>query len=313
MLIRRKPLVTGASIAILVGAGLLIANPKLLTGDAGEAGCGAVDDLVDKETAYGEARFLATEVMVTLALGLDRVDNYIATVEPLVESPVAVSQSNQSECYQATVLELEPPATGKLQLDYANCSDDTGLVVVAIEKEYPDLEDIELDPDAPMDPETGQPQLPDPSSIEPLSVKYELEMEEVTTSGVQIEGSVRVDEISEEERNFTTELSIDFLDYAGTLLADGSANYQEGNATVVFAGTFRSVTGLDWKITASDLVLQDGCSGAKSGSIIGTFENSVGEPLEVVSSFDGSCDGCANITVGGAEQQPICIPEMIAF
>jgi hypothetical protein len=339
---RRKPWFAAVAFALVAGAALMFVNPKALTGEAGGAGC-AVDDFADAELAKQEGHYLVMEVMVALALGIEQGNGYLEMTQDFGDNPVAMndpialSNSNQNNCYQTEI--TDSTVTGAvIKIDFGNCTDEKGRIEVAVAAQYPQGTDLsalegllngggdipseipaDFDPENPGDLPAEIPEdIPedvDPEDFVPDAVSYDLTMYDTESYGVLLEGLLGYTQPTEEgaPQGIRTDLSFDFLDYAGTLTTQGTMTVDGDTSVLDFTGAFRSVGGLDWNVDARGLGVNADCKGLLSGELVATYSNPAIEHLEVVATFDGSCDGCAHVTIDGREVSDICIPEALGF
>lgn len=301
MLMRRKPLIAAASALVLAGGAMLALRqlaPEALRGDAG-AGCSAVDGLVDREQAKNEARSAVIQVLGSFALGYDRVLRTDGVADDIMESPSAVAESNASNCYQAE-LAIESLTERNLAIDFGRCPDESGTA--RVELVIPDPLGNGVDPDAPAD---------DDAAPEPETTTVRLVLADSVRGGIAVDGSATLVD-TEAGRHLTTDLNVEFLDYAGLLQIEGDVVHADDADTVTADGVFRSVSGLDWQLDAEGIVLSDSCQGARAGTLTLVYEGA-GDPVVVEATFAGSCDGCAQVTVDDQRAPDICLPSEIQF
>jgi hypothetical protein len=300
---RRKHWLAAGVFAFLALGALLLVRPGALTGEAGGAGCEAANSLADAELARSEGRYLVMEIMVALALGLEQADRYIGIAEPLLTDSGAIAASNQENCFQSQVVTASQATAPKLKVDFMNCPSESGRFEAG----------IAMGPPEDVDPATLPPQVAATfADLPPGTVVYDLAMYDTKPYGVLLEGSIKLTDSPDSER-ITTDLSFDFLDYSGSLAVDGTVVRNAALSSITMAGTFRSSGGLDWAVDGSDLGVEETCRGLKSGRLTGTYGGDGGAQVQVVASFDGSCDGCAAITLDGVEEPKVCIPEALAL
>ncbi len=337
---RRKPWVAAIGFAVLAGAALIFVNPRALTGEAGGAGC-TPEDYADSQLAKREGQYLVMEVMVVLALGLEQGNEYMEVADDFtgdlsrLNDPVALANANEANCYQTTISDASLLGA-KLDVDFGNCSDQSGRIEIAVAAEYPQGTDLsalgglnggdipgeipaDFDPenpgDLPADVPADLPEDFDPADLEPTAIAYDLTMYDTQRYGVLLEGGLGFTQPAEEgaPQGLRTDLSFDFLDYAGTLTTQGTLRQQDNTSVVDFAGTFKSVGGLDWEVDASALTVQEDCKGLLSGELVATYSNPAIEHMEVVATFDGACNGCAQVSIDGRKVSDVCIPEALGF
>lgn len=341
---RRKPWVAAAAFAVLAGAALMFTNPKALTGEAGGAGC-TVEDFADAELAKDEGHYLVMEVMVALALGLEQAQEYRGVAEeftsdPLnMNDPVALANSNENNCYQ-TQIEQSEIASATVKVDFGNCSDQQGRIEVAVAAEFPQGTDLsqlnglnggdipseiptDVDPNNPPDdipadlPDDLPEDLPEdinPDDFIPTAVSYDLVMYDTERYGVLLEGLIGFTEPAEgDTQAIRTDLSFDFLDYSGTLTTTGAVTTDEGVSSVDFRGTFKSAGGLDWEVDADGLEVSEGCKGLRAGTLTANYSNPAVDNVEIVATFDGACNGCAQVQIDGRKVSDICIPDALGL
>lgn len=345
---RRRPWVAAVAFAVLAGGAMMLVNPSALTGEAGGAGC-TVENFADAELAKQEGHYLVMEVMVVLALGLEQGYSYLELTEEFTDDPaaltdpVALSNSNEENCY-ATAIEDASLMGAKLMVDFGNCPDETGRIEIALAVEYPEGTDLSLldglggddipseiptdfDPenpddlpgdlpsDLPEDLPTEVPEDIDPDDYLPVATAIDLVMFDTERYGVQLEGGLGFTQPTTEgaEQDVRTDLSFDFLDYAGTLTTEGKLRVDGDTSEVDFAGTFRSAGGLDWVVDATALQVNADCRGLMSGQLVATYSNPAIDEVKVVATFDGACNGCAQVEIDGRKVSDICIPEALGF
>lgn len=300
---RHKPLVAAAGFALLVLGGLLIARPNALTGEAGGAGCEGTTQAADFELARSEARYLVMEVGVALALSVAQTDRFVGLGEPLLAS-AAAGQSPPTNCYSTQVVSTTP-STPKVKIDFSNCPGETGTLEMGLASGLP----AGVDP-ATLPPEVAAAAAPD---VPAGAVRYDMVMTGTKTSGVLLEGGFQLTTGTGAAEALDLDINFAFLDYSGDLDVDGSIDASSGVDAVTMAGTFVSSGGLTWNIEASNLGVVEGCRGLKSGRMVGTYEGGELGKVQVVATFDGSCDGCATIQIDGADAPKICIPEQLSL
>lgn len=288
--VRTKRVLPVLVLAALVGAGLLIARPDALRGDAG-AGC-AVDDLSASELARNEARYLPIELMVTLGVGIELAREYMGYAEAVLQGQELPAGS----CFVAEVVEEDDLGGGTVRFTFAGCNDRSGAIAVKRVAAPPPEEEPEPDPPAAVAPPifgTGT---------------FVVTFAEYLAHGVHLDGTLGI-AAAAGGGQIDSDIAIDFLDYAGTLDAEGPwTPVADKVISVGLEGAYRSVTGLDWDVTVADLVLDTECLGAKSGEMRGHYGNEMGD-VDALARFDGSCDGCAAAFVNEEEQSRLCIPE----
>lgn len=274
--------------ALLVGVGIFLTRPDALRGEAG-GGC-AVDDLTDNEVARNEARYLPMQIMVVLGVGLELADEFSRTADAVL-SDVDVSAT---ECFSAEVTEQDATTgSATVVFDFAGCSDRTGTITVHKEGTPP----VE-----------GEPPPPPPDSGMFASGPVDLTFAQYVAHGVMLDGTLNVDS-ENGSGQIDSNIQTDFLDYSGTLDADGPWTMVDPETIQLdLEGTYASVTGLDWQVAIGGLRLSNECLGALAGEMTGTHTNEIGSVV-AVAHFDGTCDGCAASSVNDVEQSRICFPE----
>jgi hypothetical protein len=321
---RNKPWVAAVGFAVVAGAALMFVNPKALTGEAGGAGC-TVEDYADSQLAKREGQYLVMEVMVA--------GQFTDDLSSLTD-PVALSNSNQNNCYATTINDASLLGA-KMAVDFGSCSDQNGRIEIAVAAEYPQGTDLsalgglnggdipseippDFDPenpgDLPADVPSDLPEDLDAVDIEPTAIAYDLTMYDTERYGVLIEGLLGYTTPSAGgEQDVRTDLSFDFLDYAGTLTTRGKLRTDGDTSEIDFTGTFKSVGGLDWNVDATGLKVNPDCKGLMAGELVATYSNPAIEHLEVVATFDGACNGCAQVAIDGRKVSDVCIPEALGF
>jgi hypothetical protein len=325
---RRKPWVAAVGFAVLAGAGLVFTNPKVLTGDAGGAGC-TPEDYADSQLAKQEGQYLVMEVMVALALGLDQAYDVLDATGDITDDPttltdpVALARINEENCYSVAVTDATA-VSANVGIDFGSCSDRSGRVEMAVATEYPQGFDPStlggLDgTDVPRDVDPGDlpSDLPSdlPAGAAPVAVAYDMTMFDTQRFGVLLEGLIGFTQPADEDapQGLRTDLSFDFLDYAGTLTTTGTLRSEGDDSDVDFTGTFKSVGGLDWTVDATGLRVNADCKGLKAGRLVATYSNPAIDLVEVVATFDGACNGCAQVEIDGRKVSDVCIPEALGL
>jgi hypothetical protein len=297
---RRKPWIAAGVFAAAAFVALLVVRPGVLTGEAGGAGCEAVENFADAELAREEARYLVMEVMVGLALGLDQVDRYIALAEPLLADAASIETANQQNCYRSELL----PTTQnqpKVRVDFQSCPQESGRLDVGLAVGLPEG----------VDPNTLPPEVREQvADLPPGAQAFDLTMVGTKSNGIPLEGNMRLVEAGGSQ-TVEGRLQYSFLDYSGDLALEGTIEGTEAARSVTMTGTFESSGSLHWTLEGSNLTVVDGCRGLKAGRMVGRYDGGAQGAVDVVASFDGSCDGCAKITVDGVEKPNICIPDMV--
>lgn len=298
---RQKPLIAAAGFAVFALGALLVARPGALTGEAGAAGCEGTNAAADFELARSEARYLVMEVGVALGIAIAQTDRFVELATPLI-STAAAGQTPPAACYATQVIPQQS-ANPKVKVDFSNCPGETGSVEMGMAAGLP----------AGVDPSMLPPEVVAAAGDLPQgSVQYDMLMTGTKTSGVLLEGGFKITTTAATSA-LDMDINFDFLDYSGDLDVDGTIETAEGVDSVTMAGTFVSSSSLTWTIEASNLGVAEGCRGLKSGRMVGTYDGGEMGKVEVVATFDGACDGCANITVDGAEAPKICIPEQLSL
>ena len=184
-----------------------------------------------------------------------------------------------------------------MKFDFGGCPNRGGVIQVDVGASPPPAEP---------DPEGGTP----PASVFGAG-PADLTFTEYVASGTHLDGTLKIDSEGGSGR-VDSDLAVDFLDYAGTLDAEGPWVVDgETGVEIDMEGFYRSVTGLDWEIALVDLMLDMDCSGGgQSGELTGHHGNDFGE-VTARAVYDGSCDGCAAAFVNDAEQSRVCIPDEV--
>ncbi len=284
---RRKPWIAAVGFALLVGVALVLVTPGALTGEAA-AGCAPGDDLAAAELAKSEGRYLVMEMMVVLGLTLEQADKYIEIAAPLATPGATTGEA----CYSAEQLPGATQTSAAVRVDFTSCPGESGSIELGVEVPVPPA---------------GSTSPPDPNAVH-----YDLAMYDTKPYGVLLEGNLGIDNTSSSE-TMTTDLSFDFLDYAGALAVDGTVERDDAaqTQTVTLAGTLSSVGGLDWDVQGSNLAVAEDCRGLAGGQMTARYGNELVDEVLVVATFDGTCDGCADVTIDGVPKPEICIPDIL--
>lgn len=299
---RRKPWIAAGVFAALALVTMVVVRPDVLTGEAGGAGCEGANNFADAELARGEARYLVMEVMVGLALGLDQMNRYIDLAEPLFQDTAAIPAANEANCYKSEVVQT-PQTPTKLKMDFQSCPQETGRIEFGMAVGLPEG----------VDPATLPQEVRDQlADLPPGASAYDLSMVDTKSNGIPMEGNIRITDTGGSQA-IEGRLAYSFLDYSGDMTVDGTIESSDTADVVTMVGTFESTGGLHWTLEGSNISVTDGCRGVKAGRLVGRYDGGDLGNVEVIATFDGDCDGCANVTVDGVEKPEICIPEMVSI